>query len=39
MAGDADRGLEAGFDGYLTKPVRLNHIQETISSFRLKAAS
>ncbi|MEQ9328871.1 MAG: PAS domain S-box protein, partial [Rhodospirillales bacterium] len=39
MAGDADRGLEAGFDGYLTKPVRLNHIQEMVSRFSHKEAS
>lgn len=39
MAGDADKGIEAGFDAYLTKPVRLDHIKEKVGAFRMKAAS
>jgi PAS domain S-box-containing protein len=34
MAGDADKGLQAGFDRYLAKPVRLSSIQDVIAAFR-----
>ena len=30
MAGDADRGLEMGFYKYLTKPIRIDQILETV---------
>lgn len=36
MAGDAELGLEAGFDSYLTKPVRLEDIQESVREFSLE---
>jgi len=30
IAGDQDRALEAGFDGYLTKPVNIHTLHEDI---------
>ena len=30
IAGDQDRALEAGFDGYLTKPVNIHKLHEDI---------
>ena len=30
---DIERGLEAGFDGYLTKPVELNRLIEVLNKF------
>ena len=32
IAGDAERALEAGFDGYLTKPVNIHTLVEDIRS-------
>ncbi len=30
MAGDQERALEAGFDGYITKPIEVRHFPEQI---------
>jgi two-component system, cell cycle response regulator DivK len=30
IAGDSDRALEAGFDGYMTKPVKINTLVDDI---------
>jgi two-component system sensor histidine kinase/response regulator len=33
MKGDRERCLQAGMDGYLTKPIRFSDIEKTLSSF------
>jgi two-component system, sensor histidine kinase and response regulator len=33
MTGDRERCLEAGMDGYITKPVRFSDIEQTLSAF------
>jgi CheY-like chemotaxis protein len=33
MAGDRERALEAGFDGYLTKPIDVATFGKTVESF------
>jgi HPt (histidine-containing phosphotransfer) domain-containing protein len=33
MTGDRERCLEAGMDGYITKPVRFSDIEQTLSGF------
>lgn len=33
MSADAEQGLAAGFDAYLTKPINLNQLLETINHF------
>jgi two-component system, sensor histidine kinase and response regulator len=33
MKGDRERCLEAGMDGYITKPIRFSDIEKTLSSF------
>jgi CheY-like chemotaxis protein len=32
MAGDADRAIEAGFDGYITKPINVRGFPEQVAS-------
>ena len=34
MAGDRERCLEAGMDGYITKPVRLSDLEQTLSGLK-----
>ena len=38
MAGDSERALEAGFDGYLVKPVNILTLADDIRSAFVKAA-
>ncbi len=33
MKGDRERCLQAGMDGYITKPIRFSDIEKTLSSF------
>jgi len=33
MKGDRERCLEAGMDGYITKPIRFSDIEQTLASF------
>ena len=37
MAGDRDRCLEAGMDGYVSKPVNAQELFETIENVELHA--
>jgi CheY-like chemotaxis protein len=36
MKGDKERCLESGMDGYLSKPIRLNALLETLEKFALR---
>ncbi|HLG73477.1 MAG TPA: response regulator [Chloroflexota bacterium] len=38
MAGDQERALQAGCDGYLTKPVSANDLRESVSRYLEGAA-
>ena len=31
MAGDEDRALEAGFDGYITKPINIHRFPDQVA--------
>jgi CheY-like chemotaxis protein len=33
MQGDRDRAMEAGFDGYITKPVEINALRNEVRKF------
>jgi CheY-like chemotaxis protein len=39
MAGDRERCLEAGMDGYITKPVRFSDIEQTLSGLTKEPAT
>jgi CheY-like chemotaxis protein len=34
MAGDRERALAAGFDGYLTKPIEVSTFGETVEQMK-----
>lgn len=39
IAGDQERALEAGFDGYLTKPVNIHTLVDDIRTAYIKSAA
>ena len=39
LKGDVERGLSAGMDGYLTKPIRLEELDEMLGRYAVRAAA
>jgi len=39
MAGDSDRCIEAGMDGYISKPINTQELFETIENLELRNGS
>ena len=38
MSGDSDRCIEAGMDGYISKPINTQELFETIENLGLKSS-